>query len=75
MSRKRHTVNISLYGKIYIIMALWYGLPFSVNQKLKRKIYRLGKGHEIIPTLQLAMSSSKKNKWKRNQDMNREERF
>ena len=56
-------------------MALWYGLAFSVNQKLKRKIYRLGKGHEIIPTLQLAMSSSKKNKWKRNQDMNLEERF
>ena len=71
----RHTVNISFHGKIYIIMALWFGLAFSVNQKLKRKIYRLGKGHEIIPTLQLAMSSSKKTKWKRNQDMNREERF
>ena len=42
-------------------MSLWHCLAFSANQKLERKIYSLGKGHEIISTLQLAMSNSKNN--------------
>ena len=35
-----------------IIISLWYGLAFSVNQKLINKIYKLGKADYRIPILQ-----------------------
>ena len=59
-SRKQHTVSVSLYGKGHIIISLWYRLAFIVNQKLKNKIYQLGKTDDRIPILQVARSRSKK---------------
>ena len=52
-----------------VIISLWYGLAFFVNQKLKNKIYKVEKGddrvpmkgpNDRVPILQLARSRSKK---------------
>ena len=42
--------------------AIWYGLAFIVNKKLKNKIYNLGKANDRIPVLQLTRSRGKKQK-------------
>lgn len=44
----------------------WYGLAFIVNQKLKSKIYKLEKGDDRFPIMQLARSRSKKPNEKEN---------
>ena len=50
-------------------VSLWYGLAFIVNEKLKNRTYKLWKGHDSIPILQLARFMGKKNKQKRNRDI------
>ena len=52
----------------YISLVVLYGLASTVNQKLKNKIHKLGKGDDRILVLQLARSRTKKTK--RNQDKN-----
>ena len=47
-------------GKNIIISLIWYGFAFIVNQKLKSKIYKLGKGDDKIPVPRLARSRSQK---------------
>ena len=47
-----------LYVFCTLLMSLWYGLAFVVNQKFKNKIYNLGKKDDSIPMLQLARSRS-----------------
>ena len=57
----RHKYN--LYGKRQtkiVIISLVYWLAFIVNQKLKNKIYKLGKGDYRILILQLGRCRSKK---------------
>ena len=62
MSRKRYQCKNVLFGQRHIILSLWYGLAFIVDQKWKNKIYRLGKVHDKIPILQLIRSRSKRQK-------------
>ena len=45
-----------------MIISLLHGLAFTMNQTLKNKIYKLGKGDDRIPILQPARSRSQKKK-------------
>ena len=62
MSRQQQRKFVQAKTQVAIIISLWCGLAFIVNQKWKNQIEKLGKVDDKIPILQLTRSKSKKTK-------------